>query len=324
MKMKSAQAGLWFICFGIQLVGCGGPGGTNQGMTSTDMAGGGGDGATASDMAMSLAEDMAKPLGGSANSGDPCVKDGDCAIGLGKSQPGICQMMSTFSMAKITWPLGYCTSACRMSNNDMTSGTNMDCPGGSGTCTNDVAGNTAVGHCRAQCVMSTDCRADYACWYVVGDVSTGCEPKSESQCDPTKAASCPGVPDADGGASPQTCTNFFSAGNDVGLCVAACNLFTVMGCPANNADQGDCHASYLTGEGECDYSNTMPAKAGEACMFDNDCVPGYGCLGGLCFKYCHNDGKTVAAQCGKMGATCAPLEKSMVPAALAGICSTSI
>jgi hypothetical protein len=116
-----------------------------------------------------------------------------------------------------------------------------------------------------------------------------------------------------------TCLSF-GPDDDVGLCNAGCDPLLVQGCNPADANNADCHVSYLTGEGYCDVQNTMAAATGGPCMSDSDCAPGYGCLTGKCWKYCND--KTAATACA-MGATCKQLEGSTVPTSIVGICSMS-
>ena len=300
---------------GALAVGCGGGGN----------GGGGGDGAAGADMAIAMAtQDLAMPppdlMKAGAASGEMCKADTDCAAGLGKSEPAKCLTTAMNGMTTITFMGGYCTTPCKVSSNDMNSGVNPDCPGGAGMCESD-SGSTP-GHCRSLCMGTADCRAGYACFYV--DVAVACDPRMLSACDPNKAKSCPGVPMMpDGGAVYNDTCLGAGPDNDVGYCNAGCDPFAVAGCPMGDPNNADCHVWLLTGEGYCDVANTMPAAAGGACQAEGDCKPGYGCLSGKCWKYCHDDGKTVAAQCGVMNATCKPLDMSKVPATIAGICSMS-
>src|SRR5579883_2153283 len=138
-----------------------------------------------------------------APTGAPCTKAGDCANGVLSTQKGQCLKTTGMAPNQLTWPLGYCTSACRQGKTDPSSGTNSDCPGGNGTC------ETGSNLCVSQCQSSMDCRAQgdggYSC-FVVQTVSAmnplGCQPTALSQCDPQKAGDCPNSTDCislDGG-----------------------------------------------------------------------------------------------------------------------------
>lgn len=300
----------WLCSLALALgAGCGG--GTNP--TVVDMANPAGN----NDMCQCL-PDMAKAA---APTGAPCVADSDCAVGGGPTKKAQCVRAVGTGMDMIQWPGGYCAAVCRMALNDMDTGLNTDCSDGTGTCEAD-ANSMSNGHCRFACNDSTECRTGYACFWV-NDVALACEPKAESECDPSKVGSCPATVPADGGVGyNDTCVN---AGDEtVGFCYPGCDPFKAVGCPGT-PDAADCHASSLTGEGYCDMQNDTPAAAGGPCQYDGDCGPGYGCGADTkCWKYCRADGKTVEQQCGAVGATCLKLDPAgKLAASVAGTCSKS-
>ena len=250
--------------------------------------------------------------------GDPCTKVADCAKGLGPSQGAVCIRPGYPPIIELEWPGGYCTSSCRPARNDPQSGINPDCPGGNATC----EGSGTNAWCVTACLMSSECRAGYAC-FTVNNLAFGCLPKAISECDPAKAATCPrmcgdgGVPDGGSPCFENTCLNI--GDGTVGECVPGCDIFSNTGCAEN-----DCHASDVTGEGICtDPCNTADCQNGNyngACgNFWAVCWGGYGCLDSRCRKYCND--ANVATQCAP-GATCMKLSPTThVPTSVAGLCS---
>jgi hypothetical protein len=246
----------------------------------------------------------------SATTGAPCRTGADCAA------KASCVTSMGTGADTLAWPMGYCSAACSVAANDANTGANKVCPGG-GTCEADASGD--AGHCRATCMQSKDCRSGYSC-FAVNDIALGCEPTAQSECDPRVTKSCATYDPGTGMKGPWTCQD--AGDGTVGFCEPACDPFTPAGCPGG-MDYSDCHVSYLTGEGYCDVANTTPSSAGGDCGSDQDCAAGYGCLASKCWRYCHDDGSTVQAQCGVTGATCARLEMSSVAASSVGICTKS-
>jgi hypothetical protein len=252
-----------------------------------------------------------------ANTGDPCTKNTDCANGPLSTQKGQCLLTTGSGTMMLTWPMGYCTSACRSNLTDNT-GVNPDCPGGNGTCSQGGTSN----NCFALCSTSADCRGmgaknGYSCFVVNNIAPLGCEPTALSMCDPRVAGSCPLL----NGTSKQTCVNV--GDGTVGECVLQCDPFMNTGCnDPNNPAATDCHASDQTGEGLCVQPGT-DGGAGATCgNFYSDCKGGYGCLGGKCWKYCNT--ANTSTQC-NAGATCMPFSNTTkVPVSIAGICSASL
>jgi hypothetical protein len=209
-------------------------------------------------------------------------------------------------------------------NDPNNNGLNSDCPGANATC----QGLGAIGQCVAACQTSGDCRMDYACFVVNNIAPFGCLPKAISQCDPTKAASCPRMcpMNPDGGTCfEKTCVNI--GDGTVGSCIPGCDPIKNIGCDTTDQNASDCHASDVTGEGLCTNAcasiacqNGMPA--GSSCgNFFSDCPGGYGCANGKCFKYCND--ANAATQCSP-GATCTKITPTTaVPTSTVGVCSMS-
>ena len=228
---------------------------------------------------------------------------------------------------QITWPDGYCTTPCRASRNDVNQmGINPDCPGGNATCD---SGNL----CRQICQNRMDCRAGYGCFVVNRVAPYGCQALGLSQCDPGLRGSCVsdgGAPFPDMAGEPDggtveynpTCVNV--GDGTVGNCVPGCEPVGNIGCPGSNG-RTDCHASTRTGEGLCTSAGAAGTPGATCGTFFDDCAGGLGCLSNKCQKYCREDGKTVAQQCGVMGATCKKLNNSTtVPTTVVGLCSSSL
>jgi hypothetical protein len=318
-RIRSTTA-LATLAVAASLAGCGG-GNNNNNNGNPDLT-------VVLDMTAVTPPDMTVANGPCLNgnpgcTGDPCAKASDCAKGTGPNQSAVCTKSTMLQGGgTLTWPDGYCTSPCRVSKNDPNNnGLNPDCAGGLGTC----AGNSGTGTCVVFCGSSADCRdKNYAC-FVVSQIALGCEPAALSQCNPGKAATCPDTANCagqnDGGVMPpcyrDTCVN--EGDGTVGTCLPGCNPFTAMGCPDGN--DTDCHCSDVTGEGLCNGAG-VGGGAGAACgHFFTDCASGYGCLNGVCYKYCND--ANAATQCSQ-GATCKPFSSmTKVKTSVAGICSKS-
>ncbi len=233
------------------------------------------------------------------NTGDPCTKASDCA--------GTKATCITKDTQGVTWPGGYCTSQCNPQKND-SMGLNSACPGGMGTC----LGAGTMGACEVACSAGTCPRQGYACFQ-------GCEPASRSECDPTKAMSCPqdggAVIDSDAGTtSPRTCAKIGT--DNVGQCVNGCDPLAAQSegnpSPPCTASEG-CYPSYFTGEGTC-FQTVAPAQGtgdeGMPCMFLNNCLPGLSCHAenntAVCRHMCRTGAMPVACpmnlnkKCGKL------------------------
>jgi hypothetical protein len=240
--------------------------------------------------------------------GAPCKKDSDCS---GTSPR--CIMADTRG---ITWPGGYCSSACNPMEND--SGLNLGCPGGSGTC----VGTGTQGICESLCtnkIGSIPCtRSGYSCF-------VGCEPDEVSQCDPRMAAgmpgSCPqdgGVFLYDGGYSGRVCVRVGS--DDVGQCADGCDPFR-QDCLPIVGMTAACYASDDTGEGICSPEVGKGQGDGKACSYLNACDPGFACFAvdvhsaPVCRPYCGGPG-SLACTNGKKCVDLSPLVK----AATIGVC----
>lgn len=238
---------------------------------------GAGDGASGSDASSSKGQ-----------TGEPCDVDSDCLgidAGCAHERHGV------------TYPGGQCYSACDPAKSDPKSGRNPDCPSTLGVC------NARVGFCLRSCTEKTGsspCRDGYVC---VSDEFEVCAPAGVSECDPTKAGSCPAV---DGGA--RTCVQ---VGLDpVGVCTTACDFFT-----QNCHSLGTGCFPNAFGEGTC-LVVTAPGGDGDKCIYKNDCKAGFGCAAsGVCRPYC-GGASSVACTNGK---SCVDFSTS-IPKATVGLC----
>jgi len=310
------------------LAGCGGSSNNNNNNSNPDLT------AAAPDMAVTP-PDMVVVTGPCKNgdpgcTGDPCTKASECAKGNGPNQTAMCVKSTMLTGGgSLAWPGGYCQTPCRMAKNDaQNNGLNSDCPGPDGTSLGTCLGQTGNGVCVTFCNTSADCRnggVDYSC-FVANQNALGCLPTASSECNPAKSASCPDTSNCagqnDGGVMPpcyrDTCVN--EGDGTVGTCLPGCDPFAATGCPDGN--NTDCHCSDATGEGLCNGAG-VGGGAGAACgHFFTDCASGYGCLNGVCYKYCND--ANVGTQCSQ-GATCKPFSaQTKVKTSVAGICSKSL
>jgi hypothetical protein len=219
------------------------------------------------------------------NTGATCASDKDCTGSR-------CLLVDTKGT---TWPDGYCSATCNPMMNDKY-GLNADCPGGKAVC----IGNQFVGQCENRCTAMTGpipcTRTGYACF-------EGCEPISQSMCDPAQVGAC---------GNAKSC---FPIGQDpVGGCFPACDPFLQQGCAM---DEG-CIPSTVNGESIC-----FPAyygHDGDECDYFAGCSPGLGCqfilLSGTCRPFCGGPGNVSCPD----QRTCVPYSDT-VPSTVIGLCA---
>ena len=266
------------ICSSLLIVaavaGCGGTTPNNTG--------------TVADMAMAaakpdLASDMAMGPVGKAT-GEPCTANADCAKSVaGTMVAATCIKAS--GMPQVPWPGGYCTSPCRLSKTDMTSGLNSDCPSDSAAC--QPTSQTA-GRCVKLCMTAADdCRAaeGYVCEFNT-TYAASCTAKASTWCDPSKPTSCAKTMDMP--PKRQICVNF-SPDNSAGSCEVVCDVFA-QDCAMPMQGANDCIAEQSSpGDGTCIPSSANGTE-GQTCHYLNDCGPGLQCNKGVCRQYCRDNG----------------------------------
>jgi hypothetical protein len=268
------------------------------------------------DMAMPPTQDMA--MGQAPPSGDPCTMAAMCA-GAGATSAKCPLMLMNAGMTPL--PGGYCTSTCNTAKNDQTSSINPACPGGAATCVDNIFTTPS---CFAFCDSQTPCtrKPDYSCFNVNagGANDSVCLPTALSECDPTKAGSCP----QDGGVTTDAGTmpgfSCVQVGPDpVGSCFTGCSVFKQDCDPDSTGAPQACYETFPLGEGFC----TPPGMvaAGMPCMFLNDCIAGYACLqvgmAAACRKFCGGPNNVPCA-----AGTCMPIFGNQgPPITVVGACS---
>lgn len=221
-------------------------------------------------------------------SGEPCTADTDC-----KGIAAEC----VHERNGVTYPGGSCTSKCDPAKNDVATQQNPDCPGTRSVC------NERVGKCLRTCTEkagANPCREGYSCY---DDETAVCGPDAISQCQPSKVGQC-GPDDA----GPRACIKV--GYDDVGLCVAGCDVFA-QGC----TEPGFACFPNAAGEGTCLTSVTSGTE-GASCTYKNDCAAGLGCApSGVCRPYC-GGASNVACTNGK---SCVDFDAT-IKKSLVGVC----
>jgi hypothetical protein len=266
-----------------------------------DLSMGGGDGPTPQDMAMAAA----------APSGSACTMTAMCA-GAGATM-GKCEM-TLLNAAMTPLPGGYCTSNCQSAKNDSQTNINPQCPGGSGTCADNIF--SQGGNCFMACnPPSIPCNTGYSCFFAQAAMGNTdiCLPTAASECNPTSATSCPqdGGVTTDAGTMPgRTCLR--QGPDDVGACATGCDLFKQDCDPDAQGNPQGCYETFDTGQGFCIGPGSI--AAGMPCVFLNDCVPGYACfygtgMKGTCRKFCGgpNNVPCAAGTCARIFGTQGPM-----------------
>lgn len=266
--------------FGVAVTACGNSSNNNKDGGTVDLS-------TPPDLT-TPPPDMTPVVTG-AETGEPCTGPSDCRKGNGPNQSAQCLKSEKNALGEtVTYTNGYCSSACRTSKTDPSSGLNPDCPSENATC-EDLGSGT--GRCRVICNdATTDCRFDegYVC-ATSTQYAAICTPKTASWCDPTDAMSCDSMNTSDNTFS---CTSY-SPDDSNGECTLTCDPIT-QGCPdyfiGTTAIPQACIAGVSGQPPKFDTVATCvgagQGEDGDTCHYLNDCVPGSVCFSGVCSPYC--------------------------------------
>jgi hypothetical protein len=178
--------------------------------------------------------------------GNPCGKHADCGEGRCQRAAGM-----------LAYPGGYCSAACLE---------DADC-GAKGVCTPPTA--SGAGSCSLRCEVDSNCREDYRCRSVSGQMQ--CVPGAPPLPDNTVGRACEA--DADCGGNAMSCASRLGNANaSAGYCTQPC------------VDTSDCGAggacvSSLPAELPAELAGLlgMTSTCYQVCSTSDDCRKGYVC-----------------------------------------------